>query len=195
MAELERLKRVATRALIVLLANVLVAAGIIKLLRVRFAVDEFNHFRLADWLRLLIGGIELISGLALLVPRTSPLDAAQRCYSKNMRVAIACCVALALLGVASGLALINCPFLVSSDHPSCCHKYAPNKCPLSNSLETCPYVPLDAKIQHREANVAGTPPQAIGLDLPVVSVRPEIARVAWTPSLTDLHIRIRVLLI
>lgn len=120
-----------------------------------------------------------------------------QCYPKNMRVAIACCVAFALLGMASGLALVNCPFLVSSDHPSCCHnKYAPKKCPLSNSFETCPYVPLDAKIDHGDAKLTGTPPPAIGLDLPVVSVGSmETTPVAWIPSLTDLHIRIRVLLI
>jgi hypothetical protein len=110
---------------------------------------------------------------------------------------IACCMAFALLGMASGLALINCPFLVSSDHASCCHnKYAPKKCPLSNSFETCPYVPLDAKMEHGNAKLAGTPPPANHLDVVVFSLATiEIVPVAWTPSLTDLHIRNRVLLI
>jgi hypothetical protein len=110
---------------------------------------------------------------------------------------VACCVAFAILGMASGLALIYCPFLASSDHPSCCHnKYASKKCPLSNSFETCPYVPLDAKMGRANTKVAGTPPPAIDLDVPVFSLRSiETAPVAWIPSLTDLHIRIRVLLI
>jgi len=98
--------------------------------------------------------------------------------------------------MASGLALINCPFLVSADHPSCCHnKYAPKKCPLSNSFETCPYVPLDSKDQQPDTSIDTSHvilPLSILLDS---FLRLDRLPVAWTPSLTDLHIRIRVLLV
>ena len=117
-------------------------------------------------------------------------------YSWIVRTAIACCVAFALLGMASGLALINCPFIISSDHPSCCHnRYAPKKCPLSNSFETCPYVPLDSKDTQPDASL-----DAAHVVLPLNALlfpplRMESRPVAWSPSLTDLHIRIRVLLV
>jgi hypothetical protein len=98
--------------------------------------------------------------------------------------------------MASGLALINCPFVVSKDHPSCCHsKYSPKKCPLSNSFNTCPYVPLDSKDAQPDASLDTGHP---GFPLNVLlhpSLRLEGQPVDWTPSLTDLHIRIRVLLV
>ena len=113
-----------------------------------------------------------------------------------MRAAVAYCVAFAVLAMASGLALINCPFLVSSGHSSCCHnKYAPKKCPLSNSFDTCPYVPLDSKDTQPDAGLDTAHlilPQNVLLHS---SLRLAGQPVAWTPSLSDLHIRIRVLLI
>lgn len=113
-----------------------------------------------------------------------------------MREAIAGCVALALLSIASGIALINCPFLVSDGHPACCHgKSTPRKCPLSSSFETCPYVPLDSKFEPADAAVDMPPPVLAAHVLVSPPIQLESEPVAWTPSLTDLHIRIRVLLI
>jgi|SRR5580693_9277381 hypothetical protein len=113
-----------------------------------------------------------------------------------MRAAVAYCVEFALLAMASGLALVNCPFTVSSYYPSCCHnKYAPKKCPLSNSFETCPYVPLDSKDSQPNASL-DTAHVVFPLNAMLYpSLRMESEPAAWTPSLTDLHIRIRVLLV
>ena len=106
-------------------------------------------------------------------------------------------VAIALLGMASEVALLHCPFLVASEHPPCCPApTAPTKCPLSTSFDTCPYVARDSKIDQTEINTLGIPPPAIGLNVAFVpSSRFEGEPLVWTPSLTDLHIRIRVLLI
>jgi hypothetical protein len=114
-----------------------------------------------------------------------------------MRSAVAYCVAITFLGLASGLALLNCPFLISAEHPSCCHgNAAPKKCPLSTSFETCPYVAPDSKMEQRDGKVFAAPSPAIVLSKAILpSVQFEGEPVAWTPSLTDLHIRIRVLLI
>jgi hypothetical protein len=113
-----------------------------------------------------------------------------------VRRVVAYCVAITLLGMASGVALLNCPFLISAERPLCCHDTAPKKCPLSNSFETCPYVALDSNVEHAHGKILSTPPPAIGqYEAPFPLSRFEGEPVAWTPSLTDLHIRIRVLLI
>jgi len=112
-----------------------------------------------------------------------------------MRAVVAYCVAFALLGMASGLAFIDCPFIVFSGHPSCCYnKYAPKKCPLSNNFETCPYVPLDSKDAQPDASLDTAHPILPVNGLPHPSLRVSHP-VDWIPSLTDLHIRIRVLLV
>jgi hypothetical protein len=113
---------------------------------------------------------------------------------------VAYCVAIALLGMASQVALLNCPFLRTSAHPLCCHGTAapttPNKCPLSPTFDTCPYLALDSKIEKAEFQSLGTPPPAIGFSISIVpSPSFEDEPTVWTPSLTDLHIRIHVLLI
>jgi hypothetical protein len=113
-----------------------------------------------------------------------------------VRSAVAYCIAIALLGMTSGLALVNCPFLVSAERPSCCHDTAPNKCPLSKAFDTCPYVALDSKIEHPHGRILASPPAPLGVNEPLVSpLRFEGKPVAWAPSLSDLHVRIRVLLI
>jgi hypothetical protein len=125
------------------------------------------------------------------------VSAGSKGYSEIMRAAVAYCVAIALLGMASRVALLHCPFLVASEHPPCCPApAAPKKCPLSPSFDTCPYVGRDSKIERTEIKAVGTPPPANGLNVTMVpSPRLEGERAFWTPSLTDLHIRIRVLVI
>lgn len=119
------------------------------------------------------------------------------CYPEIVRTAVAYCVAIALLGMASEVALLHCPFLVASKHPPCCPApNTPKKCPLSPSFDTCPYVARDSKIEQTEIKTLGAPPPAIGFTLAIVpSSRWDDEPTAWTPSPTDLHIRIRVLLI
>jgi hypothetical protein len=114
-----------------------------------------------------------------------------------VRAVVAYVVAIALLGMASEVALLHCPFLVVSAHPPCRPTpIAPKKCPLSPSFDTCPYVARDSNIKQTEIKTLGTPSPAIGIPVAIVlSPRFEDAPTAWTPSLTDLHIRIRVLLI
>jgi hypothetical protein len=98
--------------------------------------------------------------------------------------------------MASEVALLHCPFLVAPEHPCCPAPITPKKCPLSTSFDTCPYVARDSKIEQTEIRTLGTPPPAIGLAVALVpSSRFEGELTVWAPSLTDLHIRIRVLLI
>jgi hypothetical protein len=103
---------------------------------------------------------------------------------------------MAFLNVASGASLLNCPFLVSAEHPACCHDAAPKQCPLSNSFDTCPSVALDGRIEQARGQALAAPPPAISRNEGILrSIRLEGQATGWTPSLSDLHIRIRVLLI
>lgn len=98
--------------------------------------------------------------------------------------------------MASGLALINCRFLVSSDRPSCCHnKYSPKKCPLSNSFDTCPYAPLDSKDTQPDVSLDTAHPYLALNELVNAALSPNIEPASCNPSLTDLNVRIRVLLV
>ena len=103
---------------------------------------------------------------------------------------------VAVLWLTSGLALLNCPFLVSAEHPVCCQEAAPKKCPLSSNFDTCPYIVLDGKIEHAKAKLLAVPPVvAATIETALPSSPVDGQHVSWTPSRTDLHIRIRVLLI
>jgi hypothetical protein len=123
-------------------------------------------------------------------------------YHVFMRGSIASCVAFAILALASGIPLLNCPFLTpKANAKSSCHREAPGqhgKCPLSLTLETCPYFITDGKLGIVEAKAFAVAPA-----LPVVVAPAEVLSNAapaaplpdFIPSQTDLHIRIRVLLI
>jgi uncharacterized membrane protein YphA (DoxX/SURF4 family) len=62
-------------ALSVLLAALFVFAGACKLIGVKEVVDAFEHFGYPAWFRMLIGLIEVICGVALLIPKVA-IDAA-----------------------------------------------------------------------------------------------------------------------
>src|SRR5271166_1369349 len=100
-----------------------------------------------------------------------------------VRRVVAYCVAIAFLGMASGVALLHCPFLISAERPVCCHDTAPKKCPLSNSFETCPYVALDGNIEQTHGKILSTPPPAmVRYEAPLPLWRFEAEPVAWTPA-------------
>jgi len=112
-----------------------------------------------------------------------------------VRQFVACCVALAVLEIASGLALLHCPFLAVS--ASCCRGTSSSKkCPLSNSFESCPYVQQDAKIEPANGSIAILAMPALIVNAPVLpAIRMPAVPAQWTPALSGLHLRIRVLLI
>jgi hypothetical protein len=112
-----------------------------------------------------------------------------------MRIAIAYCVMLVFSGISSGLALLNCPFLISPNHSSCCHeKAAPKQCPFSSSFDTCPLVTPDGKISPpQQAAAAVAVPAAETSPFVPVGFAPQLAD--WKRSRTGLHLRICVLLI
>jgi hypothetical protein len=85
-----------------------------------------------------------------------------------VRTAVAYCVTIALLGMASEVALLHCPFLVASKHPPCCPApNTPKKCPLSPSFETFPYRASDGKIEQAKKTL-GAPPPAIGFTVAIL---------------------------
>jgi hypothetical protein len=118
-----------------------------------------------------------------------------RCYPEVMRRLVAAYVAFSYLAISSGLALINCPFL-SLSHSACCRgKVGPKKCPLSNSFETCPYVAPDSKVDPITTNTAGTAPSGMVFAFFLPDACTGTTPSTWKPALTDLHLRIHILLI
>jgi len=112
-----------------------------------------------------------------------------------MRSAIAYCVMLLFSGISSGFALLNCPFLISPNHSSCCHeKAAPKQCPLSSSFDTCPLVTPDGKI-NPPPHAAGAIPVPAAETLVFVPALFAPQPTGWKPSQAALYLRIRVLLI
>jgi uncharacterized membrane protein YphA (DoxX/SURF4 family) len=69
MAGTGRGRRIALWVLSGLLAALYVSAGVPKLIGVPEFVEGFARMGYPSWFRLLIGGIEVVAGLALLVPR------------------------------------------------------------------------------------------------------------------------------
>jgi hypothetical protein len=112
-----------------------------------------------------------------------------------MRVVVTFCVMLAFSGISSGFALLDCPFLVSPSHSSCCHEQqAPKQCPLSSSFETCPLITPDGKVEPPGHAAAAVPIVATGTPM-FVPVSFALQPVSWQASQAGLHLRIRVLLI
>lgn len=73
---LPRLYRSADWVIRVILALAFVSAGSMKLVGVAQFVTLFDQIGLGQWFRLLTGGLEVIGGLLVLVPRTSMIGAA-----------------------------------------------------------------------------------------------------------------------
>jgi hypothetical protein len=117
----------------------------------------------------------------------------------NVRVVVVSCVVFALLFFTSGAALLNCPFLSQPSSPApCCPRETGNrqgKCPLSKSLDTCPFYVTEGKIGAAKDKVvvvvpANEPRYPIVFDSSDWLVERSST---WVPQLTDLHVRLRVL--
>jgi putative oxidoreductase len=68
-------KTIALWVLRILAALIFIAAGVMKLSGQPMMVDEFDQVGLGQWLRYLTGLMELGGGIAVLLPRFSPLGA------------------------------------------------------------------------------------------------------------------------
>lgn len=116
-----------------------------------------------------------------------------------MRASIATCVVLALLTLTSGFPLLRCPFLTTAHQAqSCCPRANPQprkECPLSKTLETCPYYVTDAKLGEIAAKALTPPRDRFESAVILPAVRWPRAPVLWMAASTDLYLRFRVLLI
>jgi uncharacterized membrane protein YphA (DoxX/SURF4 family) len=69
----------AVRAVCVLLALIFFAAGIPKIFAAEAAIQEFEKFGYPGWFRVVIGIVEVGSGLGLLIPRFTSYAAMALC--------------------------------------------------------------------------------------------------------------------
>lgn len=108
-----------------------------------------------------------------------------------MRARIASLLVAILLTFGSGVLLLRCPFL---QHKSCCSRELPKQCPLSKSIDSCPYVATESKAGLVEVKfVTPSLPAVTTAAEPVLLVRNEEPPPSWQPSQIDRHILLRVL--
>jgi uncharacterized membrane protein YphA (DoxX/SURF4 family) len=68
--------RILTWVLRILVAGVFLAGAIMKLTGQPMMIAEFQQIGFGDWFRYFTGALELVGGVAVLVPAVSPLGAA-----------------------------------------------------------------------------------------------------------------------
>ena len=120
----------------------------------------------------------------------------------KLRGIVALAMAAAFCLWIAGSALIACPFLQAelnaARHP-CCPRTGPAPhCPLSQTLQDCPFYVTESKIGITEAIQHADPAHAVSpmvVPIPAAAPDPGEAAVELIRDASGLHLRIRVLLI